>query len=357
MPKQRFGLGRGLDALIPGATVVPDDVPLDTGLSNSSVFEIPVSAISANPLQPRMAASDDTQLREMAASIQQYGLLQPVLVRIAAPADDNGEPAYQLITGERRWRAARIAGLERIPAVVRDATPQLMLEMALVENLQRTDLNPLEEAQGYVMLMEEYGLTQEQVAQRIGRNRATVANTVRLLQLPREVRDALVMMPKVFTEGHARAVLQINGETNRVNAMKQIIAQGMSVRGAEELARRLNEMALGLPTDRRGALTRTPSAETRALEEEFTRAIEMKVRLQRNTKGKGQLTLYFTNDQQLQSLYDRLVRASQLMGEHDAFGLGSNGQNGQLGGSLNEAFGLALENLDRLDTLRGDAEN
>jgi ParB family transcriptional regulator, chromosome partitioning protein len=325
MPKQRFGLGRGLDALIPGASLadvapLSADTPLDSSLSPSAVFEAPVDAISPNPQQPRALNDDDPQLRELAASIGEYGLLQPLLVTISGQ-DDHG-PLFQLIAGERRWRAARLAGLHAVPVVIREATPQLMLEMALIENLQRTDLNPLEEAQGYLMLIEEYGLTQELVAQRIGRNRATIANTVRLLQLPEEVREALVTTPRAFTEGHARAVLQINGDAARISAMKHIIAQGMSVRQAEELARRMNERALGVANDRRGAMTHTQTQETRQLEEEFTRAVEMKVRLQRTTRGKGQLTLFFTNQEQLQTLYARLVgdvRAGQ--NGHDAFAL------------------------------------
>ena len=308
MPKQRFGLGRGLDALIPGTTTVPDDLPIDSSLANSALFEIPVRAVAPNPQQPRMPLGDDAALRELAASIEEHGLLQPVLV--ALDGEDAAGPRYRLIAGERRWRAARLAGREFIPAVIREATPQLMLELALVENLQRTDLNPLEEAQGYLMLIEEYGLTQEQVAERIGRDHSTISNTIRLLQLPEEVRAALVQLPKVFTEGHARAVLTITGEAERINATKHIIAQKMSVRGAEELARRYNEAALRLTPDRRGARVRPQSYETHQLEEEFIRALELKVRLQRSTKGKGSLTLYFTNEDQLQRLYERIVGVS-----------------------------------------------
>lgn len=347
MPKQRFGLGRGLDALIPGspslpgATAVSDDIPMDTGLSNSALFEVPVSAISPNPQQPRMPLGDDEQLLELAASIQEFGLLQPLLVTLED--DDEEEPRYQLIAGERRWRAAQIAGLERVPVIVRDATPQLMLEMALVENLQRTDLNALEEAQGYRMLIDDYQLTQEQVADRVGRKRTTVANTLRLLQLPDAVREALVTMPKVFTEGHARAVLQINGETERIDAMKTIIAQGLNVRQAEELARRYNAVALRLTPDRRGARVHQQSYETRQLEEEFTQAIEMKVRLQRNNKGKGSLTLFFTNEDQLQRLYDRLVAQAALGNGHAGFGLADgdvqNLLDSMVGPSLDNGFG------------------
>ena len=344
MPKQRFGLGRGLDALIPGspslpgATAVSDDIPMDTGLSNSALFEVPVSAISPNPQQPRMPLGDDEQLLELAASIQEFGLLQPLLVTLED--EDEEEPRYQLIAGERRWRAAQIAGLERVPVIVRDATPQLMLEMALVENLQRTDLNALEEAQGYRMLIDDYQLTQEQVADRVGRKRTTVANTLRLLQLPDTVREALVTMPKVFTEGHARAVLQINGETERIDAMKTIIAQGLNVRQAEELARRYNAVALRLTPDRRGARVHQQSYETRQLEEEFTQAIEMKVRLQRNNKGKGSLTLFFTNEDQLQRLYDRLVAQAALGNGHAGFGLAD----GDVQNLLDSMVGPSLEN-------------
>ena len=132
MPKQRFGLGRGLDALIPGATVVSDDVPMDTGLSNSALFEVPTAMISPNPLQPRMPLADDQQLSDLVKSIEEYGLLQPLLVRL--DGEDEQGSHYQLIAGERRWRAAKIAGLDTVPVVIREATPLLMLAMALVEN-------------------------------------------------------------------------------------------------------------------------------------------------------------------------------------------------------------------------------
>lgn len=327
MPKQRFGLGRGLDALIPGATPITDDSALDTSLSASSLFEVPVSAIVPNPQQPRVSIEDDAKLLELAASIQTYGLLQPLIV---APLDDDSDhPRYQLIAGERRWRAAQIAGVEGVPVVIRGATPQLMLEIALVENLQRTDLNPIEEASAYVSLIEDYHLTQEQVAERVGRDRVTVTNKLRLMQLPKDVRDALIEMPKAFTEGHARAVLQINGEEARIDAMKLIVAQGMSVRGAEELARRVNAATLSLTPDRRGGAARPQSYDTHQLEQAFIRAIEMKARLQRSTKGKGSLTLYFTNEEQLQMLYERLVGGGHLGGDEAGMnGAALNGTNG-----------------------------
>lgn len=352
MPKQRFGLGRGLDALIPGGAslaTVSDETPLDTSLSNSAIFAVPVNAIVPNTHQPRMPMGDEGQLLELAASIQEYGLLQPVLVRFDGQ-DDEGEPRYQLIAGERRWRAAQLAELETIPAVIREATPQLMLEMALVENLQRTDLNPLEEAQGYQTLVDEYGLTQEEVAARIGRNRSTIANTIRLLQLPGEVREMLVMMPKVFTEGHARAVLTITDDMQRIAAAKQIVAQKMSVRGAEELARRYNEASLRLTPDRHGARVRVQSYETRQLEEDFTRACEMKVRLQRNTKGQGSVTFFFSNDEQLNTLYERLVRmvnAQIVSGDGNGLPLLTSGDGLEsIDGLLDDTFDITFDGAD-----------
>lgn len=305
MPKQRFGLGRGLDALIPGASPVADDMPMDTGLASSALFEVPTSMVSPNPLQPRMPLTDDPKLGELVKSIEEHGLLQPLLVRL--DGEDEQGSHFQLIAGERRWRAAQKVGLETVPVVIREATPQLMLELALVENLQRTDLNPLEEAQGYQTLIEGYHLTQEQVADRIGRNRVTIANTLRLLQLPAEVREALITSPTLFTEGHARAVLQVTGQEARITLKNEIIALKLSVREAEERARRYNELTLGLTPDKHGGRIRQQSYDTHQLEEEFIRAIEMKVKLQRSSRGKGTLTLYFTNEDQLQRLYEKLV--------------------------------------------------
>jgi ParB family chromosome partitioning protein len=304
MPKQRFGLGRGLDALIPGATAVSDDVPMDTTLANSALFEVPTAMISPNPLQPRMRL-DDPKLGELVKSIEDHGLLQPLLVRL--DGEDEEGAHYQLIAGERRWKAAQKARLDMVPVIIREATPLLMLELALVENLQRSDLNPLEEAQGYQTLIEEYHLTQEQVAERVGLDRSTVTNKLRLLQLPAEVREALITSPEVFSEGHARAVLRVAGEAERILLKNEIIALKMSVRGAEERADTYNAIALGPTADKRGGRMREQNYETRQLQEEFMRAIEMKVKLLRTTRDKGSLTLYFTNEDQLNRLYEKLV--------------------------------------------------
>lgn len=344
MPKQRFGLGRGLDALIPGAAPLVDDSALDTSLSASSLYEVPVSAIVPNPQQPRASVENDAKLLELAASIETHGLLQPLIV--APLSDDPDHQTYQLIAGERRWRAAQIAGVDSVPVVIRGATPQMMLEIALVENLQRTDLNPIEEASAYVSLVEDYHLTHEQIAERVGRDRVTVTNKLRLMQLPKDVRDALIALPKTFTEGHARAVLQINGDEQRVDAMKLIVAQGMSVRGAEDLARRVNAATLSLTPDRHGGAARPQSYDTQQLEQEFIRAIEMKARLQRSTKGKGSLTLYFTNEEQLQLLYERLVGAGFGGAIAGRNGAGANGDGPAYDfGSLDSIGGLLDDSL------------
>lgn len=341
MSKQRTHLGRGLGAIIPGGSnpgvygiqAAPGSGPLARSAAAGDVgpvAEIPIDAISPNHQQPRSPIEETDELHELAESIRQHGVLQPLIVTF--DGDDGARPLYQIIAGERRWRAAQIAGLLTVPVVIREASPRQMIELALVENLQRSDLNPLEAAHGYLMLMEEYGLTQDQVADRVGRNRSTVANTIRLLQLPAEVREALNTMPDSFTEGHARAVLMVNGDAERIALKNQIIAQKLSVRQAEELARRYNAASIRLTADRRGGNARPQSMETKALEQEFIRAVEMKARLQRSTKGKGSLTLFFTNEQQLQTLYQRLVASGQLADGEFGFGSGD--------GMLGSGFGM-----------------
>src|SRR5438477_9202148 len=187
------GLGRGLGALIPRATV--------------GLREVPVGDIRPNPWQPR-THFDEQELQELADSIREHGVLQPVLV------SQQPDGSFQLITGERRWRAVQMAGMSTVPAMVKEATPQASLEMALVENIQRRDLNPLEEAHAYRQLLDEHGLTQEHLAQRIGKSRVAVTNALRLLHLPEPVREALANAS--IAEGHARAILMANGETQRL---------------------------------------------------------------------------------------------------------------------------------------------
>lgn len=286
-PKARGGLGRGLGALIPSGEPTP-------GLKKVSI-----DAIVPNPRQPR-SVFDQEALQELAESIRELGLIQPLIVQQVAGDDITQPTRYQLITGERRWRAARLAGLQHVDVIVKEATPQEMLELALVENIQRADLNPLEEANAYNQLAEEFGLTQERIAERVGRSRVSVTNTMRLLRLPDAVREAL--LHDQITEGHARALLMLDGEEEQLLALKAIVKKNLSVRQAEELVRRIQ--AATQETTRQ----RTRSPETEALERQFCDAFGTKVDLFRSRKG-GRLVIHFYSEEDLQTLYERFVDA------------------------------------------------
>ncbi|MBC7261532.1 MAG: ParB/RepB/Spo0J family partition protein, partial [Chloroflexi bacterium] len=238
-------------------------------------------------------------LQELAASIREHGVLQPLIVTEISPAGSASGPRYQLVAGERRWRAAMLAGLDVVPVLVKETTPQETLELALVENIQRADLNPLEEANAYRQLMEEFGLTQEQVAERVGRSRVSVTNSLRLLRLPDEIKDAL--LANRISEGHARALLALPEEHLQLRVLHAIEKQGLSVRQTEEIVRRL---AAGEQEQKKAAPQQTP--ETRALEDRFARALGTKVNLYRSKRG-GKLVIHFFSEEELQVLYDRLV--------------------------------------------------
>lgn len=274
------GLGRGLGSLIPS--------------SRPEVHEVAVNDLVRNPHQPRQVL-DPTALAELVESVRRYGVLQPIVV--SAANDSGAARRYQIIAGERRWQAAKIVGLSRVPVVVKEATPQEMLELALVENIQRADLNPLEEAAAYRHLVEEFRLTQEQVAERVGRGRVSIANALRLLQLPDVVKEALAAGR--ISEGHARAILGFPGEDAQRAALQQVLAGDLSVRETEELARRFGKVR-----PHRGGRTATP--ETRALESQFRAALGTKVSLFRSSKG-GKLVIHFYSDEELQALYDRFL--------------------------------------------------
>jgi ParB family chromosome partitioning protein len=286
MNGKRRGLGRGLSALIPGAEPV------------SGMTEVSVTDIAANPRQPRHGM-DAEGLRELAESIREHGLLQPLIVTARDAAGAPGGPRYQLIAGERRWRAAKLAGLQHVPALVKEATPQQTLELALVENIQRADLNPLEEAGAYQQLVDEFGLTQEQVAQRVGRSRVTVTNSLRLLRLPDDIKDAL--QSGRISEGHARALLALNDERVQLHVLQAIRKRALSVRQTEELVRRLGA---GEPTHRSAPRTQAP--ETRALEDRFRQSLGTKVNLFRSRRG-GRLVIHFFSEEELQALLERIV--------------------------------------------------
>lgn len=262
--------------------------------------EIEISRISPNPAQPRLQIDEDS-LAELAESIGEHGLLQPIVV---TRAEGNGE-SYVLIAGERRWRAARLAGLETVPAVVKEAAPRQRLALALVENLQRADLSPLEMATAYRALIDEHGLTQEQVARQVGKSRVAVANTLRLLQLPRPGLEALAAGR--ISEGHARALLSAPNETGLLACLYEVLRLGLSVRQAEELVRRVVAAPTAEPGSPESGPAR-PDPETALLEERFRQALGTKVQLVRSRRG-GRLIIHFFSDEELQGIYEAICEA------------------------------------------------
>ncbi|MBE9507620.1 MAG: ParB/RepB/Spo0J family partition protein, partial [Chloroflexi bacterium] len=256
MSPRKSGLGKGLGALIPDAE--------KEAAAAQGVVEVSLSSITPNPHQPRSPIRDQ-DLVELAASIEEHGIIQPLVV-VSIP------DGYQLITGERRWRAARLAGLPTVPVLVKDVAPSEMLALALVENIQRADLNPLEEATAYRQLTKEFGLTQAQVAQKVGKSRAAIANTLRLLKAARPVREAL--LEDKVSEGHARALMGLQKAEAQEAALKMVLKRGLNVRQTEELVRRL----LGVPQEEQRP-KREVSPEMRALEARFREALGTKVNL------------------------------------------------------------------------------
>lgn len=281
------GLGTGLDALF-GDNPREEKAP-------EGVLELPIAKVEPRDNQPR-TVFDEEALAELAESIREYGVIQPVTVRKL----DSGY--YQLIAGERRWRAARLAGLSEIPARVIEADDKLTTELALVENLQREDLNPVEEAQGYRTLMEEYGLTQDEAAQRVGKSRPAVANALRLLSLAPEVLQFVEQ--GLLSAGHARALVTVKPEELQIDAARQVMKNGLSVRRTEELAKRLMRAPKPEVEDS-GTIRVDYAAEvTRRLE----RALGRRVLLSENGK-KGRIVLeYYGADDR-----ERLIEALAAM--------------------------------------------
>jgi ParB family transcriptional regulator, chromosome partitioning protein len=277
--ERHTGLGRGLGALIP-----------QTSPAGAAPVEIPISRIRGNPYQPRQRV-EQKALESLAASIAIHGVLQPVLVTEVLDG-------YQLVAGERRVRAAQMAGLDRVPAIVRQMAQRDQLAIAIVENVQRADLNAIEEAHAYRQLADEFGLTQEEIATRVGRARSTIANTLRLLDLEGPVQQAL--SEGNITEGHARALAGASAAGQR-QLVEAVMARDLSVRQTEELVRRLRERPV---TDARPAADR--NVEMDRLEEELRRALGTKVLLARSRKG-GRIVIEYYSDEEFSRLYDRLT--------------------------------------------------
>ncbi|MGK2852165.1 MAG: ParB/RepB/Spo0J family partition protein [Candidatus Limnocylindrales bacterium] len=283
-PERPQSLGRGLAALIPQR---PSGQP--------GTLEIAIERIRPNPHQPRQHF-DEAELATLTASIREHGILQPILVTETVQG-------FQLVAGERRLRAARAAGLERVPAIVRQLGEQAQLEIALVENLQREDLDPIEAARGFRRLIDEFGFTHEQIAGRVGRARSTVANTLRLLDLAPVVQDAVI--DRSITEGHARALGGLSVE-HQAHVVGSVIEQDLSVRQAEELVRRLREPRVAPARPVSASANAGRDADLDRVEEDLRRSLGTKVSLARTRRG-GRIVIEYYSDEELGRLYDRLT--------------------------------------------------
>ncbi|MBO4525432.1 MAG: ParB/RepB/Spo0J family partition protein [Bacteroidales bacterium] len=281
MAQNRKALGRGLDALISTEFI-------RTG-GSSSINEIPLEQIHANPGQPRREF-DGEKLQELADSIKQIGIIQPITLRRTGPDE------YQIIAGERRFRASGMAGLKTIPAYIRSADDGEMMQMALIENIQREDLNAIDIAVSMNSLMETGGYTQEQLSSRVGKNRATISNYIRLLRLPAEVQ--LALKERKIDMGHARALLTLDNPVTQLSLLHQIVARGWSVRMVEERVR-----ALVNPTDRK---EKDAVRDMKPLERNLAQFFGTKVKLACSEKGKGKITIPFGNESQLFAILQKL---------------------------------------------------
>lgn len=287
MVMKRSALGRGLDALI-----TMDD--LKTG-GSSSISEIELSKIQPNPDQPRSVFEEET-LEELAVSIRSLGVIQPITLK------ETGTDKYMIISGERRYRASLMAGLERIPAYIKTAADENVVEMALIENIQREDLNSIEIALAYQKLIDSYGLTQEKLSERVGKKRATIANYLRLLKLPAEIQVGL--KDKKIDMGHARALLPVEDPEVQLALYEQILADGLSVRNVEEIVRggvdaaALEQAKKEKPAQRKPKL----SEEFNLLKDHLSSFFNTKVQLVCNEKGKGKITIPFASEDELEKL-------------------------------------------------------
>jgi ParB family chromosome partitioning protein len=282
MADKRPALGRGLSALIP-------DAPL-AATPGERAMEIDTDRLRPNRFQPRVHM-DDAKIDELARSIRSHGVIQPIVVRPA------GDEEYEIIAGERRWRASQKAGLLKVPIVVRDLPDERLLAAALIENIQREDLNPIEEAQAYRRLGEDLGLTQEQIAEAVGKDRSSIANHVRLLRLPHEVRENVAAGS--LSMGHARAILGLTDEAAQLRVSREVVSKKLSVRETEALVARA-----GQPAVKRAAETK--DVHTRAAEDRLRFSLGTQTRIVRKGHG-GRIEIDFANENELQRLFEFLT--------------------------------------------------
>jgi ParB family chromosome partitioning protein len=295
---KRRALGRGLDALITSTGPESYGAPPDTNSDalHFAVRYVPVASIEPNPRQPRTVFEAEA-LDELAASMREHGIIQPLILTVNLQRPD----LFWLVAGERRWRAAQRAGLQTVPAIVREATPQQLVELALIENVQRADLNPLEEANAYQTLLSEFGLTQAQLAERVGKSRPAVANTLRLLGLPEDLQRMLV--EGVLTAGHARAILALPNVELMHAAANEVARKSLNVRQAEALVKRLVEAANKTSDEGEPAVDPQIRAQVASMEERFRTALGTRVTLNRNPDGSGRLVVHFYSDSDLNTLF------------------------------------------------------
>ncbi len=291
MSTQRPALGRGLSALIPQAG------------AGGAVESVDIDLVAPNPQQPRIRF-DRGALDELAASIREHGVLQPIIV--TRTGDQNGPMTYQLVAGERRLQAARIAGLTRIPVLIKEAAGTELLELALVENIQREDLNPIEEALAYRRLSEEFGHTQEEIAKRVGRGRVAVANAMRLLGLEEDIRASIASGQ--ISEGHARALLAIDDGALRLDAWRRIVADALTVRQAEEIARQLRATAAPPRAKPDGRAARHADPHLQAAEGRLRQALGAKVSITKSRRAGGRIVISYHSDDELTGILDRIAR-------------------------------------------------
>jgi len=275
------GLGKGLGALIPEGEES----------DRNSIVEIRITDIEANDKQPRKAFNDET-LADLSESIKEHGVVQPIIVRKLGSS-------YQIIAGERRWRAARLAGKKTIPAIVKECSNLEVMELALIENLQREDLNSIEEAMAYKSLIEEYNMTQEEISRKIGKSRPAIANSLRMLQLPQEIKN-MIAEGKI-SQGHARALLSISGEKNQIDMAKKIIAQQLNVRQIEKLAKDTKQKK------KKEVLPDAYQIEINQLEERLRAALGTKVTIH-HKKNRGSIEIEYYSDEEFDRIFDLLEK-------------------------------------------------
>lgn len=285
---RRPGLGRGLDALIPS-----DDTNLPLEITTEQVTKIPVELIDANPQQPRKTLNLN-ELESLASSIREHGVIQPVIVSKSAVAD-----RYTLIAGERRWRAARIAGLNEIPALIRTVTLQEQLELALIENIQREDLNAIDRAMAYQHLIDQFSYSHDEIAKRVSKSRVSITNNLRLLNLPSNIQNAI--KEGVISEGHGRALLMLDSESAQLGVLSSIISAGLSVRETESIVNNYSSKKKLKPRKSER------SFEIQDLENRLRTHLKTKVNIQSGKDG-GKITIFYYSEEELNNILDQIFK-------------------------------------------------